>query len=331
MDDAGASAREPRGPWRTLGLALAWACAGVGAGFVLLYAVPEVQMVGSRVAMVAALIPFGVLAWAAALVLFATAARGRGKALALLAVAGLVAQLVWASGYVPGVVQEGDPGAASVMTLNFRCDDYGSAELAEILLENTPGVVVVQGTDPKIRERLDEADVAEAYPYRAFFPMESLPSCGTVVYSRAPVVEVTDPGEQPAVRTQLDGVEILLVPADVPGPHHGVGPWVEALDEIGQVAVAGADLGLPVVVAGDLNAVREHEPFRRLLRDAGLVNAAEAAGAGWVPTYRADRWYPPLLQIDHVLVSPQIEAVRVEAVEVGRSAHRALIAWLRVG
>ena len=32
-----------------------------------------------------------------------------------------------------------DPGTASVITLNFRCDDFGSAELAKILLASTPG------------------------------------------------------------------------------------------------------------------------------------------------------------------------------------------------
>lgn len=45
------------------------------------------------------------LAMVAALVLFASAARGRGKAFAFLEVPGLVAQLVWAAGHVPGMVQ----------------------------------------------------------------------------------------------------------------------------------------------------------------------------------------------------------------------------------
>jgi endonuclease/exonuclease/phosphatase (EEP) superfamily protein YafD len=46
----------------------------------------------------------------------------------------------------------------------------------------------------------------------------------------------------------------------------------------------------PQVVAGDLNATRDHAPFRRLL-DAGLVDAADAQGWSAWPgmTWPADR------------------------------------------
>lgn len=48
----------------------------------------------------------------------------------------------------------------------------------------------------------------------------------------------------------------------------------------------------------------------------GLVGAAVASGAGWLPTYRADRWCPPLIQIDDVFVIPGIDADTVETVRV---------------
>ncbi len=95
--------------------------------------------------------------------------------------------------------------------------------------------------------------------------------------------------------------------------------------------MAAASEGWPVVVAGDFNAVREHLPVRRLVRPDGLVDAAEASGAGWLPTYRADRWYPPLIQIDHVFVTPEIDVGPVETVRVREHAHLALVAWLQVG
>lgn len=175
--------------------------------------------------------------------------------------------------------------------------------------------------------------MGDLYPNKIFFPMAGRPSCGTIVYSASPLEEVASSSsmEQPAVRILLGGVAAVLVPADVPGPQNGVGPWVGAIAGIGHAAAVAVGEGLPVVVAGDFNAVQEHLPFRRLLDGGLLVDATVESGAGWLPTYRADGWYPPLIQIDHVLVSPGISVGRVESVEVGQNAHRALIAWLRVG
>lgn len=147
------------------------------------------------------------------------------------------------------------------------------------------------------------------------------------------------------MRVRAEGGEFVLVPADVPGPQGGVAAWESAIAGLGVAAEAHGAEGWPVVVAGDFNAVREHLPFRRLVGEraggwlgdggeaasSGLVNAAEAAGAGWQPPYRADRWLPPLIEIDHVLVSPGIEVGAVETVRVGGHAHLALVAWVRVG
>ncbi len=51
-----------------------------------------------------------------------------------------------------------------------------------------------------------------------------------------------------------------------------------------------------------------------------------------MPTYRADRppW-PPVIEIDHVLVSGGVEVGSIETVRVGGHAHLALLAWVRVG
>jgi hypothetical protein len=55
------------------------------------------------------------------------------------------------------------------------------------------------------------------------------------------------------------------------------------------------------VVTGDLNATRDHGPFRHLL-DAGLTDAADAQGSRAWPgmTWPADRAFPPVMRLDHV-------------------------------
>ncbi len=329
----------------SFGLVLAWVLVAVGGGFALLYAVPELQLVHPRVAMVAAFIPVGMVAWSLALVLFLAAGRGWGRLVALVAVAGLALQLTWVSGYLPARTLATGPVGTSLFTLNARCDSKGREDLARVLGERGPGVVVIVGAPERVREHLDESGVLDGHPYRAYFPMDHLPSCGTAVYARVPVEEVAD-SPVPAVRLEVEGGPVVLVPADVPGPQDGVVAWEQEIAALGEAAAGQVAAGWPVIVAGDFNAVREHLPFRRLVdgglvrgepaggesAGAGLVNAAEAAGGGWMPTYRADRppW-PPVLEIDHVLVSGGVEVGSIETVRVGGHAHLALLAWVRVG
>ncbi len=85
----------------------------------------------------------------------------------LLLAAGLAAQLWCAAGYA-------------------RCDSKGRED--RVLGELRPGVVVIAGAPEKLRGHLDESGVLDGHPYRAFFPMDHLPSCGTAVYARVAVL-----------------------------------------------------------------------------------------------------------------------------------------------
>lgn len=333
-----------RGVWRTLGLSVAWLLLAAAAGLALLYAVPELQLVHRLATLAAVFIPFGVLLWGAAVLLFLAAGRGWGKLLALVAVAGLVLAVLWARPYWPaGIGEDGPTGpdagggggvVGTVMTFNARCDSAWADELEESIVARQPDLVVVQGASTRLRESVDTG-LAEAYPHWAFvYEMWGLPSCGTVVLSRLPLGEVPPRSfEQPVVGVDLGFGPVTLVPVDVPGPHDGLRPWREAIDGVGAAvdgaAVDGARPDVPVLVAGDFNAVREHGPLRRLLGRFGLESAAEQAGAGWVPTYPADTWYPPVLAIDHVLVGPGLEAVGVETVRIGGYSHLALVVEVR--
>lgn len=270
----------PLGAARVLALLAAWALAIAGAGFVVLHAVPDIQLMNRLTVMLAAAIPFGTLAWALSLVLFAMAGRGYGKLLALVTVPGLIAQLLWSAAYIPAFDPPNDRSGVSVMTLNARCRTLGEEDLPATVQEIEPDLLVIQGFTRSLRVLLGESGALEPYDHSAFFPMASGISCGTAVYSALPLAETADStAEQPAVLVEAENRAFVLVPVDAQGPQDGVPAWLDDLAGVREIAARHTEAGESVVVAGDFNAVREHVPLRNLEAD-GLVNAAEAVGAG---------------------------------------------------
>jgi endonuclease/exonuclease/phosphatase family metal-dependent hydrolase len=83
------------------------------------------------------------------------------------------------------------------------------------------------------------------------------------------------------------------------------------------------------IVAGDFNATRDHAPFRELL-DGGLADVADAQGwTAWPGmTWPADRAYPPVMRLDHVLVSAGFGVRDVSVVQLPGTDHRAVVARL---
>ncbi len=86
--------------------------------------------------------------------------------------------------------------------------------------------------------------------------------------------------------------------------------------------------GETALIGGDFNATLDTVQFRRILAQ-GFSDAADQAGAGFTPTWPADRWFPPLITIDHVLTRDAV-ARSVDSVEIPGSDHRALVAVVRI-
>ena len=86
-----------------------------------------------------------------------------------------------------------------------------------------------------------------------------------------------------------------------------------------------------MVVAGDFNASSGNEPFRSLLRTAGLVDVEERLGRGLVVTWPTNRrWVPAHLHLDHVLVSREVVPVSVRLGRGEGSDHRPVLTELAV-
>lgn len=191
-------------------------------------------------------------------------------------------------------------------------------------------VVVVPELDPRGREALGRGGLLEDLPYAIEGSGSGDETVGLL--SRLPLedVELRRVGGriQPQVTVEVDGVAVRLFAVHPLPPLGGLAPlWRAVLLDTARQADAAT---LPLVVAGDLNADRDHAVFRRLL-DVGLRDVHDERGRGLARTWPA-RF--PLLHLDHVLVrdgdSAGLVPLSVREVEVPGSDHRGVVTDLAV-
>ena len=325
---------------RILLLALGWSFALGGAALMLLNAFPELQLTNEPTALAASFIPYGIPAWAAATLLFALAARRRMKLLAVLTVACLIVQIAWARTYWPRAAPVSSDDSLIVVSVNLRCDEPALIELVPVLVREQPDIVVFQDFSQEAWDHLQGTSWSQMLPYHWIEPKDQplaagADPCGTMVFASTPVTLASSADDpQPVFDVELASGTLTVVPASLPTLSDGVEPWLqgfvllsEAITAHETIAGAPAEVSSMLVV-GDFNATREHLPMRQLVAEHGLVDAAERAGAGWLPTFPANRRYPPLVAIDHILMSPGLSASEVTAFSVRYGAHRVLVAHI---
>lgn len=319
-----------------LGLLLAVAAFGL----MVLAANPNLQLAHPAAAIAAAFIPYAAAAW---VLVGAILLAARLRWLQLLAVpAAICAVVVVAQSWGPYWSHPAPSGTPtfSVMSLNTY---YGWADVHQLVAEaerSRPSVVVLSEVTEATFEALQQTSWPQLFPNRIGEPAPPWHSESTMVFSSHPLElqgTLTGAHQQHVVRVDLPEGPVIVIAAHPTNPTDGVDAWSSELDEVGRAAQAQASL--PVVVAGDLNAVREHFPLQRLLR-SGLADAAEQAGAGWLPTFptRLYAWLhnfphgpaiPPLIALDHVLVNERVTAVSVRTFGVDGTDHLGLVAELR--
>jgi endonuclease/exonuclease/phosphatase (EEP) superfamily protein YafD len=281
-------------------------------------------------AMVASFIAYGLVGYAIALPLLLVAAF-RSRRRAVLAVVSLcvaaltVLHLSWE---VPFFVADGRPARTptfTVMSLNLYKGAADSAQIAEHATE--ADVVILVETTPAALAGLGPHGWRARFPY-SVGDLRAAAS-NTVIYSRFPLDRGTliDSSFQQWLTTvQVPEVGAVTLMAVHPcNPFCGYGRWAGEHETINRIARGHLDQ--PLVMAGDFNAVDDHGPMRDLRR-LGLKSATDVVGAGWLPTWPANRGYPPLIPLDHVLIDPQLTATAVRTFTVSGTDHRGVLATL---
>ena len=224
------------------------------------------------------------------------------------------------------------PGATSpalrLFDANLHAANPDVAPIAEEIRAAAPDLVALQEVDPDGAAGLLRSGALAGFPYRVAEVRRG--ASGIALWSRLPLAEaeVLQVGDMPFIRATVvlgdRRLRLYVVHAEAP-VGDGRARWRAELRRLDQELRRERR---PLVVAGDFNATRHHPSFRRLLSH-GLADAHERRGRGWAATWPRDRWpLPPLMRLDHVLVTRGV-AVRSVREGVGRgSDHRPVVADL---
>lgn len=323
---------------RHLALAIAWVCTLLASGLVLLHVLPEAQAATTWLAMAASFIPYGIVLWLVAVLLFVAGGQRWTKLLAFPALVALVIQVGWARPYWPGSpTQDPPPNHVRVLAANVHYGKADPASLARVVAEVDPDVIVViEASDPFLDSDAMTGAMLER-PHRVgravpgFAKVGREDASGTVVLSRFPLTEaarVPSRFDQYVVSVDSGEIPLTLVAAHPMNMVTGAHIW-EREGLVLRDAVR-PHLAEPLAVIGDLNATPEQLTLRGLL-DEGLVLGAQDAGAGWQPTFNNGLALPPLIPIDHVLTNDRVRTLTFRTFPIDRSDHWAIAADLAYG
>lgn len=212
-----------------------------------------------------------------------------------------------------------------VATANLTLGRADADAVVAMVRDLEVDVLAVQELTPREVDDLRAAGLGEVMPFSELRAQRGVE--GTGVWSRIALDDVRDIHglTSRAVRAQI-------TVAGEPLAFYVVHPWAPGMRDHRQwsadmatlTAVLEVETGA-VLVAGDFNTTRDHQSFRELER-RGFVDAADQAGAGFLPTFPEGGLPMPLVAIDHVIARDvSLVAVEVHTVSIPGADHRALV------
>ncbi len=262
-------------------------------------------------------------------VTFASAARK--QFLMFLSLVAFCAHLFWSMPALarPGPVPHAPGTDVSVMSINLLYSTTDLDSLAAELDAAPPDVLVLVELTHTHMDELQEV-LERRYRYSHAAPADGVAGIG--IWSVHPVnhssIEPLTGSSWPAVRAFLDveGDTVQVLGVHPPPPTTPAYSFTQER-ELGVIERISREI--PTVIVGDFNASIEHAVFRDFLTETGMRDVhAEAGGLinGSWPTHLPA---PPVLHIDHILISEHfaIEAAFMPDVEWGGD-HRPVAAHL---
>jgi endonuclease/exonuclease/phosphatase (EEP) superfamily protein YafD len=304
-----------------IAVVLGWALLAVAVAAVWLHFFPG----RGRVAIAAAsAVPLMLLAVVPAIIILAVTRRWISTVLAVI----LLGVGIWTQ--APLFVAADAPAGASVTVVqaNLKLGEADVAEVVARVRDTGAALLTVEEMTPQALTALENTDLRGMMPYEFVVPGDG--GNGTGIFSRYPLRNTAPLNgfTMSNLRADVDlpGAPGTTVFAVHPIPPYPYDPdrWVDEMKRL--KATVHSVSGDRVIVSGDFNATWDHAQYRSLL-DKGFRDATEQAGEGVQLTYPADRGYPPLIGIDHV-VTRGFTATSLRTFTVSGSDHRAVVVSL---
>jgi len=215
--------------------------------------------------------------------------------------------------------------SAKVLALNLNADRATGRAAGRLIRAEDPDLVVLSEASSVSTAGLDVSN----YPVKV---SDIEPGTnGWLVLSKWPLLSQRRVGigdrELPRLEFRRpDGGRLVLWQVHPIAPILGqVGKWrrpLVAIPRAGRADERGGDQGGG---AGDFNSTRDLPEFRDFLDD-GWADAAD--GQGLLATWRAGGKLPPLLRLDHILVSPGVGVAWIHCARDVGSDHLGIVARL---
>lgn len=220
----------------------------------------------------------------------------------------------------------GGDEALRVASINMTFGEAAADEVVRLVQENHVDVLAVQEVTPEAVVALKVAGLEKVLPFSVDASEPGFK--GTALWSRTPLrnTESLDGFVSRAVRGTVDVVggrslDVFAVHPAAPGPRAHLA-WDADLARL--TALLAAQDG-PTLVVGDLNTTRDHKAFRAL-EGLGFADAADQAGAGFLPTFPQGRGPLPFVAIDHALMGrADLIATSAKTAVVSGADHRMLL------
>ncbi|MCW2809659.1 MAG: hypothetical protein JWP61_117 [Friedmanniella sp.] len=218
-----------------------------------------------------------------------------------------------------------------VLSANLLAENPVLERLIGELSGDEADLWALQELTPAHLGTLERAGVLKQFPYQVLDPQTAY--FGSGLLSRLPLTDgrVLDLAGSPVTvaRVETAGGPVLVVSVHLlnPGAGSQLGDWRRQLEALSDLV---GESEIPVVLAGDFNATLDHPALRSLLR-SGVRDAFNVAGRGAGATW--PRWsspMPPVMRLDHVLVTSEMLVTGFATRVSSGSDHDRVVADLAV-
>ena len=301
-----------------------WLATAAGAAGVLLH----FSRLSARIPVLAASVaPYLMCLSIAGVVAFLGLRRWSGAGVALV----VVVVAVWTQ--VPlyyGRAGDGDGPVVRVLQANLLFDGADPKTLVDQVRERGIELLTVNELTPAAIGALGGAGLDRLLPYRYLSPART--AAGTGIWSRYPLSNTVEYdgyvlNQLSATAALPDAGPVSVFAFHPVPPVYDIDVWADELSRLHTI-LENAPTERPAIVGGDFNATYDHAQFRAML-SGRFDSAVVQAGAGHLVTYPTDKWWPPLVGIDHILIAGG-HAVAVETLDIPGADHRALTASIRL-